>query len=407
MTDILTQFQDGPSGYPPPDFGNYRVRTLGDQKPWPPVRADIRSILILKLDALGDYVLHTPFFAHLRAFYPDAKITLVANKLNVPMAELNPALDDVLPLPTLNFDQGDAFLFAMELQAHAAAPFDLVIVPRWSEDWYHAGPIAQMVDAPYRLSYSGNATPQKMTHFPDHDEYFTHVIDDQRPCHEVWRGMQLLHALGMDPPPVEKIQQQLFFAPEDSARITQIMNTALPRPWIGLSVGGSGSFKRWPAAAWAELTPRIANEVKGTCFILGNGSDDEKIAETILASGAPHVVNTVGQFSVRETALAIKACNALVANDSFAIHAAATVGTPVAEVVGQPADGNPTSDNLPLRFGPWGVPFGWVHPATCRGASVIEHDFRGEEKCISEVPMAPVFDLLVEVMRRWPKPTRD
>jgi len=408
MTQTQTHFHTGPQDYPILDWSNYRVRaTAHDSSVWPPASGDIKSILIIKLDGYGDYMLHTPFYAHLRKFYPQAQITLLCNKINLVLAEPNPAFDHVLAPPfEPGYDQSQSFLYAMELQAHAAASFDLIIVPRWTEDWHHAGVIAQTLDATYRLSFAGDTLPYKAQNFPQHDDFFTHVIDDKRPIHEVWRGMQVLHALGMPMPPVEEIKQEFHFMLDDEVKIQNILfEKNHPRPWFVFGIGGSGDFKRWPAQHFSELAQKLHAQHGGTVFIIGYGKKDESVAAIISAQN-PAAQNYVGKLSARENGVLIRTCDIIISNDSFAIHAAATVGTPVVEVVGHPADGDPESEYLPWRFGPWGIPFAWVHPLSCHTATHKSEDFREDQKCIADVPPDDILATVTEGLRRWPSKSR-
>src|SRR5437868_2752530 len=51
------------------------------------------KILIIKRDKLGDLLLATPMFAHLRACLPDAEIHLLANDYNAWVVDGNPDID--------------------------------------------------------------------------------------------------------------------------------------------------------------------------------------------------------------------------------------------------------------------------------------------------------------------------
>lgn len=403
---VQTHFHDGPADYPVPDWQGYSIRAVHPgAQPFPPAPADIKSILIIKLDAMGDYLLHTPFYAHLRRFYPHAKISCLCSRAVQDLALHNPDFNHVIAAPHApGYNQTEAFLFGMALQQHEAALFDLVIVPRWYEDWHHAGVIAQTVDAPYRLCYAANVQAYKAQNFPQHDGYFTHVIEDPRPAHEVWRGMQILHALGMDLPPISGIRQHAHTTPEDAKKAQDILaGTACPRPWIGLGIGASVPFKTWPVEHFSVLAQNIVLSMGGTVFLLGGGVRDTEAAAEILRANPTGIVNGVGQLSVRESICFIAQCDAVVCSDSFAMHAAATQKVPVVEVVGQPADGDRNSEYLPWCFGPWGVPFAWLQPTTCAGSGRIIPDFRNDAKCIADVPPDAVYLALQEMLRQWPK----
>ena len=395
-----THFHSGPADYPVLDWNGYHVRAVqSDARPWPPTQQNIKSILVIKLDALGDYVLHTPFYAHLRKNYPHAKITLACSKFTYELAAHNPRFDYIVPTPHApGFNQAEAFMFGIELQNHAAAPFDLILVPRWHEDWHHAGAVAQTLDAPYRLCYAGDVVPFKAEHFPQHDDYFTHVIEDARPAHEVWRGMELLHALGHPMPPIAEIKQEIHTLPADAEKMDALLAAqTLPRPWIAFGLGASGEFKCWPAVRFSELAAEILSAMDGTIFLMGHGKKDEDSA-AIIQAAHPNAVNMVGKLSVRESAVLISRCDGVVCNDSFPLHVAATYGVPAVEVVGQPADGRADSEYFPWCFGPWGNRFAWVHPTTCNASANIIPDFRGEAKCIADVPAHDVFFALQEIL---------
>jgi ADP-heptose:LPS heptosyltransferase len=301
-------------------------------------------------------------------------------------------------------DQRIDLMFAIEMQQHEAGPFDMIIVPRWPEDLHGAGIIAQTVDAPYRISYAANVHPNKAEKFFQDDNYYTHVIEEPRDMHEVWRGMQMLHALGLPMPPLADIKQEIHTTPEDAEKIAALLvGKDLPRPWIAFGIGAAAPFKCWPGEHFAGLAQQILASHHGTIFLIGGGKQDTIIAAMIAANHISNVINLVGQLSIRESAVLISQCNAMVCNDSFTLHAAATHGVPIVEIIGQPADGDPASEYYPKFFGPWGSPFAVIQPTTCQGSKNLAADFRGEPKCIADVPPDDVFITLTEVMQRWPK----
>jgi len=406
MSQTKTFYQSGPQDYLQLDWDAYTVRaTPHATRAWPPPIAEVKSILVIKLDALGDYLLYTPFFEGLRALYPHARITLLCGGSPIPLAEKNRVIDHILlPEYEIDYNEPAAFLFAMRLQQHVAAPFDLTIMARWSEDWQHGGVIAQTVDSPWRVSYAANTADFKRHNFLMHDDFYTHVIEDSRPAHEVWRGLQILHALGAPMPPVEAIKLRFYYSKDDAERVDQLLaGRDLPRPWILLGVGGSAAFKRWPGMHFGELAQSIAQQLGGSLLIIGHGQQDEAVANDILAIGHPNIFNLVGQLSLREAGVITERCDVIVCNDSFALHTAAAVGTPAVEVVGHPQDGNPESEYLPSRFGPWGIPFAWIQPVSCGGSENLAYDYLNRKKCIADIPANAVFEALTEILRRWPK----
>lgn len=398
MQNAQIHLQQGPADYTAPRASDISVRAITSTTSFPPVPSQIKSILIIKLDALGDHILHTPFFAALRKFYPQARISLLCVKATSELALHNPAFDHIIvqPFPA-GADQRQAALFGMQLQSHEAAPFDLILVPRWSEDWHHAGVIAQLIDAPCRVSFSAHSTPFKLQHALQHENFYTHVIDAPGNYHEVWRSMQMLQALGMELPRAADIRQELHPSPEDETQVKDLLqNKDYPRPWFVLGVGASAEHKRWPGEKFAELAAALQKDYGGTCFIIGHGDADSAAATAIL-SKRKDCVNLVGNLSPRASGIFIGECDMIITNDSFALHAAATMGTPVVEIVGHPADGSKDTEFLPFRFGPWGVRFAWVQPASCAASEYAMQDYLDEVKCIGDVPVRSVLTAIQEL----------
>ena len=87
---------------------------------------EYRNILVINLMHLGDLMLVTPVLRTLRANYPQARITLLADKKLRDLVEFNPHLDECLFLDKKGEDNHPlAFLkFIMKVRAKH---FDLVI----------------------------------------------------------------------------------------------------------------------------------------------------------------------------------------------------------------------------------------------------------------------------------------
>ncbi len=59
------------------------------------------SIIVFRLDALGDLVLTTPVFRELKRAYPSARITAVAQQAHRSILETNPHIDELLCVPSI------------------------------------------------------------------------------------------------------------------------------------------------------------------------------------------------------------------------------------------------------------------------------------------------------------------
>ena len=132
----------------------------------------VTSILIIRLDDVGEAVITTGFLRELRRGYPEAKITLVVSPLTHPLLELCPYVDEVLrfasaPGTALSAVLEDAVMFCYRFLW--LKPYSLAICPRWDTDLAWALLLAYMSGAKERLGYSEGVHPGKTSLNPGYD----------------------------------------------------------------------------------------------------------------------------------------------------------------------------------------------------------------------------------------------
>ncbi len=127
---------------------------------------------------------------------------------------------------------------------------------------------------------------------------------------------------------------------------------ARPESIVAIHCRASAVNREWPHLNWTELIRQFPN----TGFIQVGGREDEVVEG---------VSTACGQWSLRETAAAIAACDAVVAIDSWVQHAAAAVKTPGVVIFGSTAPeafGDAMHTNLARRVecGPCYRPALWA-----------------------------------------------
>ncbi len=355
-----------------------------------------QRILVLKLDALGDFILVTPFLHSLRACYSTAEITLAVATPTYALAQHCPCVNNVvaMPPPVLN-DAGAAFMFGMQLAAEYG-PFDLAIVPRWEQDYYNAGRIAAATDATVRLGFANAGAPGKAGYDPEADHNYTAIVVDHAHRHTVSRNAILLHALGFTTP--QTAQLALWPSADDRAQVNAFMQThgLVTKRFFALGIGASAPYKCWPAENYAALAEVLYEKYNLISVLIGGGTDDMERAAIIMAQ-APHFISAVNALSLVQTAMLLEQTACFIGNDSFPMHAAAVAKCPIVEICGHPADADPTAEYHYSRFGPWGTPFSYIAPQTCAGMPA-KGDLFHDSKCIETIETATVLQAIMEIM---------
>lgn len=100
--------------------------------------------------------------------------------------------------------------------------------------------------------------------------------------------------------------------------------------YVALAPTSRWSAKRWPAARWRTLAERLVARGE-TVLLLGAPSEREQVRECMPRHGA---IDLCGTLPLGEWLAALADAEAVVANDSAAVHAAAALGRPLVGIYG-------------------------------------------------------------------------
>ena len=131
----------------------------------------------------------------------------------------------------------------------------------------------------------------------------------------------------------------------------EIGRFALPRQFVVLVPGCSPHrlYKRWPAAHYADLANRL--ERRGIASVaIGTRADQESVAE--IRARAPRVMDLCGRTSLLDVAGIARAAMGAVGNDTGPIFIAAAVGTPTLMLM--------SHHTIAERMAPLGPAIAWL-----------------------------------------------
>jgi ADP-heptose:LPS heptosyltransferase len=324
---------------------------------------EVRSILVIRPDAIGDVVMTGPFLRELRRAYPNAKISLILGPETANLVETCPHIDRVLTnrvltnqLPALTrwwhpmSRRFVALSFARRYLWQAS--YDIAVVPRWGEDVYDASILALLSGAPCRVGYSA----RRPTKNGAYDRFYTLVVDDRSVRHEVERNLHLLSELRTD---VRDDALELWLSDEDERVASQALASTGAEALVALSPGAGSPRRIWPIQRYLQVGHWLVD--RGARLVVVGGPGDEGWGEELRRIGGD-VIDLTNRTTIRETAAVLARCSLFCGSDSGPMHLAAAVGVPIVEVSCHPVSGDDLHPNSPKRFGPWGVPNRVVQP---------------------------------------------
>jgi ADP-heptose:LPS heptosyltransferase len=294
----------------------------------------IKSILLIRLDHLGDVLLTTPAIRCLKKRFPQVRITMVIKEWSLEAIKNNPHIDNIIifnPFWTIASKEGKKpegvcgiYHLTRLLRREC---FDLAI--DFKGDVRNIL-IAYLSGAKRRVSYGIRGGGFLLT---DDIPYKSEI-------HEIDKNLRLLNRLGINS---QDDEMELYFNDEDMARAEQIFEhkgVDLSRQTIAVHYGGASQFKCWDMEKFITLAERIVENNSANVLFFGGPYE----RETFQLSESPEEgIFLMPDLTVCQMAAAFKRCGLLVCNDSGPMHVGFAVGTPTVAIFG------PT---FPNRFGP-------------------------------------------------------
>ncbi len=305
-------------------------------------------ILAISLAGAGDTLLATPLLAELRTAFPSAEIEVLTMQGAAPreVLEDNPSVSTWRHFDFLREGRLRSVAYCMRLRRRAY-DLSLTLMPQNRLEY---NLITWLIGARERLGFEFccdcGSQPRR---------FLTRVIREDRRLHVVDNNLRLFtEGLGRplasaDPRPVLHVG-----AGHEAAADAFCASAACAgRRLIGFHPGSGTTknliLKRWPAAHWADLARRIAAADPDARIVLFGSPDEVPLRREIAsASGLPpDRIGLAPDGAVRATAALIRRMACFVCGDTLLTHVAASVRTPVVEIVG-PTD--------PAATGPYKVP---------------------------------------------------
>lgn len=277
------------------------------------------KVLIIRLDAIGDFILWLDSARHFRKIYPDKKIILLGNQAWTDLAKKFPYWDEVWELNRRKFYQNLPYRVRL-LRKIRKAGFDIVMQPTYSREFLYGDAIVRVSGARKKIGSAGDCSNIRPIEKKISDRFYTQLIPaNPKPLMELSRNAEFVRGLSY------KSQAAL----PDMMPVAQgIKNPAANNlPYFVLFPGASGTRKQWPIEKFSEFASLVFHET-GMLAVICGGPTERQLGEALIANMDIPVVNMVGETSLAELVAVIKDAQFLLSNDTSAIHIASAVAIP-------------------------------------------------------------------------------
>ncbi len=325
-----------------------------------------RSILVIRLDHLGDMLMTTPAIAALRHAFPKAHLDLLAAPWGRIALEGNRHVDRVLEAIAPWYDprRGELPPPADVLRVSAA-------VRREGYDWAFDLRGDPRVILFYLL-------PAARRRFGFSALGLERLLTDARPYDRHRSPLDL--ALDLAALAGARAQSRLPVFPVNETARRRVAARLRERgvdpgaPFAVVAPGSNRPAAQWGAARYATLSDLLGQN--GMAVVVTGREADRPVTEEVVRQARRPVADTTGLLDLEDLAAALEAAAVCVTNDSGASHLAAAVGCPTVAIFGptDPALTFPYEDGR--TFVSLAAPID--HPRPCFDlACVSDHGFPG------------------------------
>jgi len=353
-----------------------------------------RRVLVVRLDAIGDFVLWSGAARALRAWLgPDAHVTLAANATWADLARDANIADEVWPVRRGALEMDGTYRAEMRRRV-AGGRFDLAINPRYTREMLFGDSMMRWTRAKDRIGMIGEGLllPERERRWAD--TWYTQLLPTSAEfMHESERHAEFLRGIGV---PLAGIPAPSLNVPH----LSVAEGEELAGDYFVVFPGASLLEHRWAPSGFADVALHIQRRTGWRPVLLGDNADLG--LTNAVAASVPGAVNLAGRTSVPIFASLIQGARLVVTNDTSAVHLAAATGVHAICITG---------GWHWQRFVPYPESLGEiaqrVHAVSmvdemscfkCNGNCIIPHPPRSPRPCISRVTVARAIATVDDVL---------
>lgn len=324
-----------------------------------PAWREVRRVLAVRLDNLGDVLVTTPAIHAIRKSLPLARITLLASPVGAQAGRLNPDIDDVIVYeapwmdPWRRLPQDSAREQRMIARLREGRFDGAIIFTSFRQSPLPAAYLCYLADIPLRLAASIDGPGSLLTTRHRHPE---------RMMHEVERGLDLVGAIGVTPPDLDLVLEPDEAARAEAADLLASRAADPHRPLVVLHPGCSMPARTYPWELYAEVAELLVERLGATVALTGVEGERD-LVQHIQARMRPlarrFALPLAGELPFPVFAALVATADLVVTNNTGPMHVAAATKTAVVALF--------ALTNPPEQWGPWRVPHRQLyHEVPCR-----------------------------------------
>lgn len=347
------------------------------------------TIAVIRLDAIGDFILWLEAAKQLRLTYPNQPLTLIANSIWADLARQLPYWDNVLPINVRRLVRQPFYRWRVLRQIRATG-FDIAIQPTFSRVLLQGDSLIRATGARQRIGSVGDLSNISLQDKTIGDSWYTRLIPASPVAMtELERNAEFVGGLSG-----REIEATLPAIPTLNTTHQHMPDSA----FFIVVPGASWTGRQWPVMHFAQTIKLIATKY-GLLPVLCGSAAERDLCQQLADSLSKSCKNLAGQTSLAELVELVRKATLVISNETSAIHIAAAVGTPSVCILG----GGHYGRFMPYRGHREGLlPLAATHRMPCYNCNwqCTQPHTQGEAMpCIAEIKIETVVQLAETALR--------
>ena len=290
-----------------------------------PQQNQLELVLLIRQDAIGDFVIWLDTAKEFRYLYPSEKykIVLVGNALWYGLAKALPYWDEVIPVDIKQFKTIFSYRWNLLKQVRNLGA-QIAIQPTFSREFYHGDTLVRASGAPTRISSEGDMSNRNWLKKKLADGWHTELIP---------ASTQMMTELERNAEFFQRLSKKPHFTSYPKFNLPGLASSVNweNQEYYVLFPGVSEALRQWPVECFAEIANRIYDQT-GLTGILDGAPNEKPLAESVqnISRASLEWAGTM----LDELPELLKYAKFVVSGETSAVIIAAAVETPVICVLG-------------------------------------------------------------------------
>lgn len=344
------------------------------------------SLLLLRLDSIGDYILFRNFIEVIKndVTYHKYKITLCGNKIWQELAESfdKNLVDEFIWIDRAKFYKNLIYKYKT-LKFIYSKGFEIALASEYSHEIIFTDSLIKMSNATQRIGISSlpDQRPIWLRKWFSHYFYTSLIAAEDKTLFEFYQNKRIFelflnHKINLTKPKLDISHN--------------VDKKKTNKDYLAIIPGASQVYKRWPLGKFSLLVKYLLDNYSFDILILGSYAEKKIGADLISEFDSPRLYDFTGKTTLTELVKMVADSILVVSNDTGSIHIAAAVDTKFVCI---------TDGNRRGRFYPYPAEIfkggSYVYPKEFRNYNKLK---RNTGYCINNINLEEVTNVVKNIL---------